>query len=318
MFSEHCGTGGATCSRCGRRTSAGSPTPTRPRPWPAASSTSPTAGSVTPPWASRRRAHGCQPLWRGPLPTSSMTRRRSPTASLRARLRRYIYAFRVAAPRAAKCTPAVGSWARTARAGRRSPAGCCSSGRRTAICLRSRPRAAGSRSALRSGRRSPSTTPTFSPGPRSRTACVFITNYADRLPVRLPRALRRGMQAGLAGIPGPAEPRRPRGGQRSGVRGRGQQRQERGHRRLLGPLRLRRRDLHAALARQRRQLLVPSGPVVAGGDWATGGPQNGPANLYAFGLPVPGAARAGPFVVVGTPPTFFCGWSAIDHKPALR
>jgi hypothetical protein len=39
---------------------------------------------------------------------------------------------------------------------------------------------------------------------------------------------------------------------------------------------------------------VPSGPVVAGGElWATGGPQNGPANLYAFGLPVPGAARAG-------------------------
>ena len=39
---------------------------------------------------------------------------------------------------------------------------------------------------------------------------------------------------------------------------------------------------------------VPSGPVVAGGElWATGGPQNGQANLYAFGLPVPGAARAG-------------------------
>ena len=38
---------------------------------------------------------------------------------------------------------------------------------------------------------------------------------------------------------------------------------------------------------------VPSGPVVASGElWATGGPQNGPANLYAFGLPVPGAARA--------------------------
>jgi outer membrane protein assembly factor BamB len=37
---------------------------------------------------------------------------------------------------------------------------------------------------------------------------------------------------------------------------------------------------------------VPSDPVVAGGElWTTGGPPNGPANLYAFGLPVPGAAR---------------------------
>ena len=32
----------------------------------------------------------------------------------------------------------------------------------------------------------------------------------------------------------------------------------------------------------------PSGPVVAGGElWGTGGPHNGPADLYAFGLPVP-------------------------------
>jgi len=32
----------------------------------------------------------------------------------------------------------------------------------------------------------------------------------------------------------------------------------------------------------------PSGPVVAGGElWGTGGPRNGPADLYAFGLPVP-------------------------------
>jgi outer membrane protein assembly factor BamB len=38
---------------------------------------------------------------------------------------------------------------------------------------------------------------------------------------------------------------------------------------------------------------MPSDPVVAGGElWTTGGPVNGPANLYAFGLPVPGAARA--------------------------
>src|SRR5579863_363498 len=38
---------------------------------------------------------------------------------------------------------------------------------------------------------------------------------------------------------------------------------------------------------------VPSDPVVAGGElWTSGGPVNGPANLYAFGLPVPGAAPA--------------------------
>jgi outer membrane protein assembly factor BamB len=38
---------------------------------------------------------------------------------------------------------------------------------------------------------------------------------------------------------------------------------------------------------------VPSDPVVAGGElWTSGGPVNGPANLYAFGLPVPGSAPA--------------------------
>lgn len=33
---------------------------------------------------------------------------------------------------------------------------------------------------------------------------------------------------------------------------------------------------------------IPGGPVVTGGElWAGGGPVNGPADLYAFGLPVP-------------------------------
>jgi hypothetical protein len=37
-----------------------------------------------------------------------------------------------------------------------------------------------------------------------------------------------------------------------------------------------------------------SGPAVAGGElWAAGGPQNGPADLYAFGLPVPSRASTG-------------------------
>jgi outer membrane protein assembly factor BamB len=37
-----------------------------------------------------------------------------------------------------------------------------------------------------------------------------------------------------------------------------------------------------------------SGPAVAGGElWATGGPQNGPGDLYAFGLPVPSRTSTG-------------------------
>ena len=37
-----------------------------------------------------------------------------------------------------------------------------------------------------------------------------------------------------------------------------------------------------------------SGPAVAGGElWAAGGPQNGPADLYAFGLPVPSGTSTG-------------------------
>lgn len=39
---------------------------------------------------------------------------------------------------------------------------------------------------------------------------------------------------------------------------------------------------------------LPSPPSVADGEvWTTGGPVNGPANLYAFGLPVPGGTHAG-------------------------
>ena len=40
---------------------------------------------------------------------------------------------------------------------------------------------------------------------------------------------------------------------------------------------------------------IPSGPAVAGGElWAGSGPINGPANLYAFGLPVPHQSSASP------------------------